>query len=86
MTTLDDVKSKKSGPPAKEVAAEAGARDEGAGIALRDRVGLLKRFTKAVLETALNEEMTEHRGHDKNRAEPDRESLHVRNGTGPKQC
>ena len=30
--------------------------------------GLLKQFTKSVLETALNEEMTEHLGHAKNRA------------------
>jgi putative transposase len=86
MTTLDDVKSKKSGPRAKEVAAEAGACGEGAGLVLRDQVGLLKQFTKAVLETALSEEMTEHRGHDKNRAESDRESSYVRNGTGLKQC
>jgi hypothetical protein len=31
-------------------------------------------FTKNVLETALNEEMTEHLGHEKNRAESGRES------------
>jgi putative transposase len=37
-----------------------------------------------VLETALNEEMTEHLGHDKNRAEPERESSNVRNGTRSK--
>ena len=43
--------------------------------------GLLKLFTKNVLETALGEEMTEHLGHDKNRAEPVRESTNVRNGS-----
>jgi transposase-like protein len=31
---------------------------------------LLKRFTKNVLETALNEEMTEHLGHEKNPGRP----------------
>ena len=44
----------------------------------------MKQFTKSVLETALNEEMTEHLGHDKNRPEPERESSNVRNGTRPK--
>ena len=46
--------------------------------------GLLKQFTKSVLETALNEEMTEHLGHEKNRAPGDRDSANVRNGTRPK--
>jgi transposase-like protein len=51
------------------------------GLALTGPDGLLKLFTKSVLETALNEEMTEHLGHEPNRAEPDRESTNVRNGT-----
>ncbi len=46
--------------------------------------GLLKMFTKNVLETALNEEMTEHLGHEKHRAVEGRESANVRNGTRPK--
>src|SRR3954464_9280106 len=46
--------------------------------------GLLKQFTKNVLETALNEEMTEHLGHEKNRAAEGRDSTNVRNGTRPK--
>lgn len=50
------------------------------GLALTGPDGLLKLFTKTVLETALNEEMTEHLGHEKNRAEPGRESVNVRNG------
>jgi transposase-like protein len=54
------------------------------GLALTGPDGLLKLFTKNVLETALNEEMTEHLGHEKNRAEPGRESTNVRNGTRPK--
>lgn len=46
--------------------------------------GLLKQFTKSVLETALNEEMTEYLGHEKNRAELGRESTNIGNGTRPK--
>jgi putative transposase len=34
---------------------------------LTGRNGLLKLFTKNVLETALGEEMTEHLGHEKNK-------------------
>ena len=41
--------------------AEAKAR----GLALTGPDGLLKLFAKNVLETALNEEMTEHLGHEK---------------------
>ena len=47
-------------------------------------MGVLKQFTKSVLETALGEEMTEHVGHEKHRALDDRESRNVRNGTRPK--
>ena len=54
------------------------------GLALTGPGGLLNLFTKNVLETALNEEMTEHLGHEKNRAEPERESANVRNGTRKK--
>jgi len=46
--------------------------------------GLLKLFTKNVLETALNEEMAEHLGHEKNRAEPERDSTNVWNGARSK--
>jgi putative transposase len=60
--------------------AEAKAR----GLALTGPDGLLKLFTKSVLETALNEEMTEHLGHEKNQAEPGRESTNVRNGARSK--
>lgn len=84
-TTLDDVKSKKSEPSAEEFAAKELvrlAREQ--GLSLTGPEGLLKQFTKNVLETALNEEMTEHLGHDKHRAEPERESTNVRNGSRPK--
>ena len=50
------------------------------GLELTGPNGLLNLFTKNVLETALNEEMTEHLGHEKNRTEPGRESRNVRNG------
>ena len=46
--------------------------------------GLLKLFTKNVLETALNEELTEHLGHEKNRAAPGRAGVNIRNGSRPK--
>ncbi|WP_226367082.1 IS256 family transposase [Pseudonocardia sp. ICBG162] len=50
------------------------------GLELTGPDGLLKLFTKNVLETALGEEMTEHLGHEKNRVEPGRESTNIRNG------
>jgi transposase-like protein len=65
---------------AAAMVAEARAR----GLALTGPDGLLKLFTKNVLETALNEEMTEHLGHGKNQADPARESTNVRNGSRPK--
>ncbi|MFJ7640756.1 IS256 family transposase, partial [Peribacillus sp. NPDC097225] len=86
MTTLDDVTKKKSTPPSAEEAAAAElvrlAREQ--GLSLTGPDGLLKQFTKTVLETALNEEMTEHLGHDKNQANPDRASTNIRNGTRSK--
>ncbi|WP_435062418.1 IS256 family transposase, partial [Amycolatopsis thermoflava] len=54
------------------------------GLELTGPNGLLKLFTKNVLETALNEEMTEHLGHEKHRAERGRDSTNVRNGTRKK--
>jgi putative transposase len=46
-------------------------------------MGLLKQLTKTVLETALNQELTEHLGHEK-KGVPDPESGNVRNGSRPK--
>ncbi len=86
MTTLDDV-TRKSMP---EVSAEAAAAQElvrlakAQGLSLTGPDGLLKQFTKTVLETALNEEMTDHLGFDKNQAPDQRESGNVRNGTRSK--
>src|SRR3982751_599841 len=54
------------------------------GLALTGPDGLLKLFTKNVLETALNEEMTEHLGYEKHGASPDRESANIRNGSRSK--
>ncbi|MGH3428794.1 MAG: IS256 family transposase, partial [Mycobacteriales bacterium] len=83
--TLDDVAKKKSEPSAEaQAAAELVRLAKEQGLSLTGPDGLLKQFTKGVLETALNEEMTEHLGHDKNRVPVDRESSNVRNGTRPK--
>jgi putative transposase len=66
--------------PEQAAAAAMVAEAKARGLELTGPNGLLKLFTKNVLETALNEEMTEHLGHEKNQAEPDRESTNVRNG------
>jgi putative transposase len=85
-TTLSDMAAKKKPEPsAEELAAQELVRlAKEQGLSLTGPDGLLKQFTKNVLETALNEEMTEHLGHEKNRADPGRESSNVRNGTRPK--
>ena len=44
----------------------------------------MKLFTKNVLETALNEELTEHLGHAKHQDEAGRDSTNVRNGSRSK--
>ncbi len=86
MTTLDAVSAKKKlEPSAEETAAKELVRlAKEQGLSLTGPDGLLKQFTKNVLETALNEEMTEHLGHEKNHADPGRDSANVRNGTRPK--
>jgi putative transposase len=70
--------------PEQAAAAAMVAEARQRGLELTGPHGLLKLFTKNVLEAALNEELTEHLGHAKNRAEPDRESTNIRNGTRPK--
>ena len=53
------------------------------GLSLTGPDGLLKQLTKTVLETALNEEMTEHLGYDKH--DPaGAGSGNIRNGTRSK--
>jgi len=86
-TTLSDMtaKKKKQDPSAEEIAAQELvrlAREQ--GLSLTGPDGLLKQFTKPVLETALHEEMTEHLGHEKNRVAEGRDSTNVRNGNRPK--
>jgi transposase-like protein len=83
--TLDDVtKKSKREPTAEERAAEEmvrRAREQ--GLSLTGPDGLLKQLTKTVLETALNQELTEHLGHEKH-GQPDPDSGNIRNGTRPK--
>jgi putative transposase len=81
MTTLLDMTKKK--PPAamsaeQQAAVEMVRRAREQGLSLTGPDGLLKQLTKTVLETALNEEMTEHLGHAKH-GEP--VAGNVRNGT-----
>jgi transposase-like protein len=86
MTTLDVVSSKmKKEPTAEELAAVELVRlAQEQGLSVTGPNGLLKQFTKTVLETALNEELTEHLGHEKHHAPEDRDGTNVRNGTRPK--
>src|SRR3954463_5391422 len=88
--TSDLVSPRKSDKPGRQLSPEQAAaaamvaEAKARGLALTGPDGLLKLFTKNVLETALNEEMTEHLGHEKNRVESGRESTNVRNGARPK--
>src|SRR6201990_1448524 len=82
--TLDDVTKKKAkGEPSaqEQVARELVRRAKEQGLSLTGPDGLLKQLTKTVLETALDEELTEHLGHDKHAPS---ESGNVRNGTRTK--
>src|SRR3954462_3430570 len=68
-TTLDDVTARKKRPePSAEeqAAAELVRQAREQGLSLTGPDGLLKQMTKTVLETALNEELTEHLGYEKN--------------------
>ena len=85
MTLSNMTAKRKPEPSAEEVAARELVRlAKEQGLSLTGPDGLLKQFTKSVLETALNEVMTEHLGHAKNRAVEGRESSNIRNGTRPK--
>jgi putative transposase len=84
--TLDDVATRKRKdkpePTAEEkVAEELVRRAREQGLSLTGPDGLLKQLTKTVLETALNQEMTEHLGHEKH-GQP--VAGNVRNGARPK--
>jgi putative transposase len=86
MTTLEIVPKKNRPEPSAEGLAAKElvrlAREQ--GLSLTGPDGLLKQFTKSVLETALNEEMTEHLGHEKHWAPEERDTTNIRNGTRPK--
>jgi putative transposase len=65
--TLNDVAKRK---PAEESAEQRAAAElvrlaREQGLSLTGPDGLLKQLTKTVIETALNEEMTEHLGYEK---------------------
>ena len=81
--TLDAVPKKMKEPPSAELVAARElvrqAREQ--GLSLTGPDGLLKQLTKTVIETALDEELTEHLGHDKHSPS---ESGNVRNGTRSK--
>src|SRR4029077_11154303 len=82
--TLDGVTKKKDKPePTAEekVAEELVRRAREQGLSLTGPDGLLKQLTKSVIETALNQEMAEHLGHEKH-GQP--VAGNVRNGTRPK--
>src|SRR6185437_9923716 len=84
--TLDVVTKKKikAEPTAEQrVAEELVRRAREQGLSLTGPDGLLKQLTKTVLETALNQEMTEHLGHEKH-GRPEPGSGNVRNGTRSK--
>src|SRR5712672_532994 len=67
MTTLDGVTKKKAAEQSAEqqAAVELVRLAQEQGLSLTGPDGLLKQLTKTVLETALNEEITEHLGYEK---------------------
>ena len=67
MTTLDGVTKKKPAEQSAEqqAAAELVRLAQEQGLSLTGPDGLLKQLTRTVLETTLNEEMTEHLGFEK---------------------
>ncbi|CAN5342590.1 hypothetical protein BH09ACT11_BH09ACT11_16250 [soil metagenome] len=86
-TTLSDMTTKKPEPSAEEIAAKELVRlAKEQGLSLTGPDGLLKQFTKNVLETALNEEMTEHLGHEKNRVPRAARPATSATGPDPRRC
>jgi putative transposase len=83
--TLEPVTKKKPEPTAEQVAAEElvrRAREQ--GLSLTGPDGLPKQLTKVVIETALDQELTEHLGHERN-TPAGNEAGNVRNGSRPKK-
>jgi putative transposase len=84
--TLQDVTPKKRPPassPELDAARELVRQAREQGLSLTGPDGLLKQLTKTVLETALNEELTDHLGYEKHDPAGG-QSGNVRNGTRPK--
>ena len=84
--TLDGVTKKKAEPTAEQAAAlELVRLAKEQGLSLTGPDGLLKQLTKTVIETSLNEEMTEHLGYEKH--DPAGAGTgNIRNGTGRRRC
>ena len=85
-TTLDDVsKDNKAGKQSEEqrAAVELVRAAKAKGLALTGPDGLLGQLTKTVIETALDEEMTEHLGYEKH-GPAGGGGGNIRNGTQPK--
>ena len=83
--TLEPVTKKKPEASAEQAAAEElvrQAREQ--GLSLTGPDGLLKQLTKVVIETALDQELTEHLGHERN-TPAGNETGNVRNGARPKK-
>jgi putative transposase len=85
MTTLDGVTKKKAAEQSAEqqAAVELVRLAQERGLSLTGPDGLLKQLTKTVLETALNEEMSEHLGYEKHDP-PGAGTGNIRNGTRAK--
>lgn len=83
--TLEAMASKKrpASSPEMEAARELVRQAREQGLSLTGPEGLLKQMTKTVLETALNEEITEHLGYEKHNRVGSSNG-NVRNGTRPK--
>ena len=86
MTTLDVVSWKQKSDSAGEGTAvkELVHLARVQGLSLTGPDGLGKQFTRTVLGTVLNQELTEHLGREKNRAPDGRELINVGNGTRSK--
>jgi transposase-like protein len=83
--TLKDVAKKTRREPTAEekIAEDLVRRAREQGLSLTGPDGLLKQLTKTVLETTLDQELTEHLGHEKN-GPVGNETGNVRNGTQSK--
>jgi len=83
--TLDGVAKKKidEGSAEAQAAVELVRLAKEQGLSLTGRDGLLKQLTKTVIETALNEEMTEHLGYEKHDS-AGAGAGNIRNGTRAK--